>query len=145
MLVNLLHGNTSWSARYFENEELNDKLEEQLHEMDRDKRIAIVHEIQKLCAEDLPEIALYYPDYYYAASDKTKWYFTKEGVANGLRLPLNKLSLIQDSDESVSAETEVDAPEESESESASASTTETPMLPALAVLSIVFAAYLMRR
>ena len=146
-LINLLHGNTSWSARYFENEELNDKLEEQLHEMDKDKRTEIVHDIQKLCAEDLPAIALYYPDYYYAASDKTEWYFTKEGIANGLRLPLNKLSLIQDSDESVSAETEVDAPEESDSESdpASASTTETPTLPALAVLAIVFAAYLMRR
>jgi peptide/nickel transport system substrate-binding protein len=106
-----------------------------------------VHEIQKLCAEDLPAIALYYPDYYYAASDKTEWYFTKEGIANGLRLPLNKLSLIRDSSEPASAETEVDAPEEStsEPESEAASAAETPMLPALAVLSIVFAAYRLRR
>ena len=143
MLVNLLHGNTSWSARYFENEELNDKLGEQLHEMDRGKRMGIVHEIQKLCAEDLPEIALYYPDYYYAANDKTEWYFTKEGVANGLRLPLNKLSLVWDSDEPVSARTEGGAAEDLTSEPASAG--ETPMLPALAVISIVFAAYLLRR
>ncbi|MEA1908397.1 MAG: hypothetical protein U9N43_05135, partial [Euryarchaeota archaeon] len=83
-------------------------------------------------------------DYYYAASDKTEWYFTKEGIANGLRLPLNKLSLIQDSGEPAPAETEVDAPEESTT-SESASATKTPMLPAPVVLLFVFVVYLLRR
>jgi len=140
MLVTILHDNTALSVRYFENEELNDKLEEQLHEMDKDKRMEIVHEIQKLCAEDIPAIALYYPDTYYAASDKTDWYFTKGGMANGLTGPLNKLSLIRNSDEQVSAKIEVSSPKEEQS-----SSPETPMLPASVVLLFVFVVYLLRR
>jgi peptide/nickel transport system substrate-binding protein len=87
---------------------------------------------------------LYYPDYYYAANDKTEWYFTKEGIANGLRLPLNKLSLIRDSGGPASTRTEGGAPKESTT-SESASATETPMLPAPVVLLFIFVVYLLRR
>jgi len=140
MLVTILHDDTALSARYFENEELNDKLEEQLHEINREKRMDIVHEIQKLCAKDLPAIALYYPDTYYAASDKTDWYFTKGGMANGLTGPLNKLSLIRNSDEQVSAKIEVSSPKEEQS-----SAPKTPIIPTSIVLLIVFVAYLLRK
>jgi peptide/nickel transport system substrate-binding protein len=85
------------SARYDANPELNRLLEEQMIEMDQEKRKAIVFEIQKLYAEDLPAIALYYPDSMaaYNPGKGIVWFFTKGGISKGVPIAQNKMSLIR--------------------------------------------------
>ncbi|MGQ9788796.1 MAG: hypothetical protein ACUVQM_05800 [Candidatus Hadarchaeaceae archaeon] len=85
------------SARYDVNPVLNRLLEEQMIEMDEKKRKAIVHQIQKVYAEDLPAISLYYPDSLAAYNPKKGviWYFTKGGISKGVPIPQNKMSLVR--------------------------------------------------
>lgn len=83
------------SARFDENQELNRLLEEQLREMDRDKRKEIVMRIQELHARELPAIPLYYPDTLAAYNpDKgIEWFYTRGGISKGIPIPQNKMSL----------------------------------------------------
>lgn len=85
------------SARYDANPVLNRLLEAQMIEMDEKKRKAIVHEIQKVYAEDLPAISLYYPDSVAAYNPKKgiTWFFTKGGISKGIPIPQNKMSLVR--------------------------------------------------
>jgi peptide/nickel transport system substrate-binding protein len=85
------------SARYDANPALNRLLEDQMIEMDEKKRKAIVHQIQKVYAEDLPAISLYYPDSMAAYNPKKGivWYFTKGGISKGVPIPQNKMSLVR--------------------------------------------------
>jgi peptide/nickel transport system substrate-binding protein len=85
------------SARYDDDPALNALLEEQMVEMDPDKRKAIVYKIQEIYAEDLPALPLYYPDSMSAYSpDKgVVWYYTKGGISKGIPIPQNKMSLIK--------------------------------------------------
>ena len=89
------------SARYDDDPELNRLLEEQLLEMDQDKRKTIVHKTQEAYAEALPAISLYYPDSLSAYNpDKgIVWYYTPGGISKGIPIPQNKMSLIKRSDE----------------------------------------------
>jgi peptide/nickel transport system substrate-binding protein len=85
------------SARYDVNPELNRLLEEQMLEMDEERRKALVHRIQAVYAEDLPAISLYYPASM-AAYNPDKgivWFFTKGGISKGIPIPQNKMSLIK--------------------------------------------------
>jgi peptide/nickel transport system substrate-binding protein len=85
------------SARYDAHPELNALLEEQILEMDESRRKAIVFEIQRVYAEELPAISLYYPASMAAYNpDKgIAWFFTKGGISKGIPIPQNKLSMIE--------------------------------------------------
>ncbi len=85
------------SARYDANDDLNRLMEAQMVEMERDKRKELVFEIQRVYAEDLPAISLYYPDTM-AAYDPNRgvtWFYTKGGISKGIPIPQNKMSLIE--------------------------------------------------
>lgn len=85
------------SARYDANPELNRLMEDQMLEMDQDKRKAIVFKIQEIYAEDVPAISLYYPDSMAAYNpDKgIQWFYTRGGISKGIPIPQNKMSLIK--------------------------------------------------
>ena len=85
------------SARYDANPELNRLMENQILEMDQDKRKAIVFKIQAIYAEDLPAISLYYPNSMAAYNpDKgIRWFYTRGGISKGIPIPQNKMSLIK--------------------------------------------------
>lgn len=83
------------SARYDSNDELNQLLQAQLTEMDPDEREAIVHQIQQIYAEDLPALTLYYPDWYWAHDGSVDIFFTKDGMASGIPIPLNRLAFVE--------------------------------------------------
>jgi len=85
------------SARYDSDPALNSLMEEQMREMDQEKRKAIVFKIQELYAEDLPAISLYYPDSMSAYNPEKgiEWHYTKGGISKGIPIPQNKMSLIK--------------------------------------------------
>lgn len=83
------------SARYTENESLVSLLKEQQQEIKDEKRKGIIAEIQKLYAEEVPALTIYYPTWYWACNDKTDLFYTKMGIAIGVPLPLNKLAFVK--------------------------------------------------
>ncbi len=85
------------SARYDANHELNRLMEDQMREMDQEKRKAIVFQIQEIYAEDLPAISLYYPDTMaaYKPDKGIAWFYTRGGISKGIPIPQNKMSLIK--------------------------------------------------
>jgi peptide/nickel transport system substrate-binding protein len=85
------------SARFDENQELNRLLEEQISEMDPERRKALVYKIQKVYAEELPAISLYYPEGMAAYNPKKgiHWFYTKGGISKGIPIAQNKMSLIR--------------------------------------------------
>lgn len=95
-MISSAHGAGSVnSAKFDANEELNVLLEQQLRAMDPNERRTIVARIQHLHAEELPAIPLYYPASF-AASNPAKgvrWFFTPGGIAKGIPIPQNKVSL----------------------------------------------------
>jgi peptide/nickel transport system substrate-binding protein len=65
--------------------------------MDQEKRKSIVFKIQKVYADDLPAISLYYPASM-AAYNPDKgivWFYTKGGISKGIPISQNKMSLIR--------------------------------------------------
>ena len=82
------------SARYTDNEELSQLLEEQLHEMDPKARLAIVQQAEAIYAEDVPAVTLYHPDWFWAHDGNVNIYYTDGGVASGIPIPLNKMALL---------------------------------------------------
>ncbi len=82
------------SVRYFENDRLIELLKMQVAEMDEDARIQMLYEIQEIYAEELPSITLYYPEWYWAHNKNADIFFTREGIAIGIPLPLNKIAFI---------------------------------------------------
>jgi len=82
------------SARYTDNEELNQLLDDQLHEMDPEARLALVQEAQALYAEDVPAITLYHPDWFWAHDGQVDLHYTDGGVASGIPIPLNKMAFL---------------------------------------------------
>jgi len=83
------------SARYTSNEILNELLEAQLAEMDTEKRKGLVFEIQEVYAEDLPALTLYYPKWYWAHNGTVSLFYTKDGLAFGVPIPLNRMSFVE--------------------------------------------------
>ncbi len=94
ILPRIITGSGFNSARYTDNEQLNQLLEDQLHEMDPAVRLEIVQDAEALYAEDLPAITLYHPDWFWAHDGTVDWYYTDGGVASGIPIPLNKMALI---------------------------------------------------
>jgi peptide/nickel transport system substrate-binding protein len=83
------------SARYTSNEELNQLLESQLSEMNAEKRKDLVFQIQEVYAEDLPALTLYYPEWYLAHDGSINLFYTKDGMASGIPIPLNRMSFVK--------------------------------------------------
>jgi peptide/nickel transport system substrate-binding protein len=89
--------NSGWqfnSDRYFEDQELNNLLERQVTETDGHARRKMIDRIQVLYAEDVPAIVLYYPEWAWAHDGQVDLYYTVDGVANGIPIPLNKLAFV---------------------------------------------------
>ncbi len=86
------------SARYGANRELLELLGAQMTEMDVQKRKALVYKIQAIYADELPAISLYYPVSMAAYNPKKgiEWYYTKGGIALGIPIAQNKMSLINE-------------------------------------------------
>lgn len=82
------------SARYRENSELVELLQQQVLAMDEKERKEIIDDIQELYANEIPALTLYYPCYYWAHNGKVPLYYTTEGIAIGIPIPLNKLSFV---------------------------------------------------
>jgi len=83
------------SVRYRRNQELTKLVNAQLAEMHPEKRKEIVFHIQELYAEDLPNLPLYYPNWYWAHNGLLELFYTRNGVALGIPIPLNKLVFIE--------------------------------------------------
>lgn len=90
---------TSWdhfnSARYQESDELNEVLEAQVREMDEDERGELIDRAQGLHAEEVPTLALFYPDSFVAHDGLVNLYFTWNGITLGTPTALgNKLAFV---------------------------------------------------
>jgi peptide/nickel transport system substrate-binding protein len=83
------------SARYTADQKLNDLLSQEVSETDPDKRKELVDEVQVVYAQDLPALPLYYADTYFAHDGKVDLYYTRQGVANGIPISLNNLSVVK--------------------------------------------------
>jgi peptide/nickel transport system substrate-binding protein len=83
------------SARYTQNETLNQLLEDQLSEMDPEARLELVREAQAIYAEELPALTLYHPDWYWAHDGTVDLYYTDGGISSGIPIPLNKLAFLE--------------------------------------------------
>lgn len=88
-------GYTFNSARYTEDRKLNDLLNQEVSEMNPVLRKELIDEVQKLYAQDLPALPLYYSDSYWAHDGKVDMYYTKQGIANGIPIAQNKLSFVK--------------------------------------------------
>jgi peptide/nickel transport system substrate-binding protein len=95
ILQKMILGEGFNSARYSADVELTQLLNAQLSEMDAAKRKDMVFQIQKLYAEDLPALTLYYPESYWAYDGKLPLYYTMDGIAVGIPIPLNHMSFVQ--------------------------------------------------
>jgi peptide/nickel transport system substrate-binding protein len=95
ILPKVITGGGFNSARFTQNETLNQVLEDQLYEMDYEARLELVKQAQAIYAEELPALTLYYPDWYWAHDSTIDLYYTYEGVASGIPLPLNKMAFLE--------------------------------------------------
>jgi peptide/nickel transport system substrate-binding protein len=82
------------SARYTADAELTHLLQAQLTEMDPAKRKEMVFQIQRLYADDLPALTLYYPKSYWAHDGSLPLYYTMDGIAVGVPIPLNRMCFV---------------------------------------------------
>ena len=94
-LSNIITGKSFNSARYHKNQTLTALLEKQATLMDTAARKQLFAEIQTILAADIPALALYYPTWYYAYSNRANLYFTKQGIGTGAPIPLNKMSFVR--------------------------------------------------
>lgn len=78
-----------------ENPDLREKLMEQGRELNPEKRESLVSDIQRIYAQDLPTYTLHYPTWYFVYNGDVEWFFTRDGIASGIPLPLNKMALLQ--------------------------------------------------
>ncbi|WLE96225.1 MAG: ABC transporter substrate-binding protein [Candidatus Electrothrix communis] len=85
------------SARYAGSTKLLRLLKEQLHTTGKEKRRLILAEIQKIYAEELPALSLYYPESTAAYNPKKgiSWYFTPGGIGTGIPICQNKAALLR--------------------------------------------------
>jgi peptide/nickel transport system substrate-binding protein len=95
ILNKVIHGKFGYSANYTKNESLNQLLEAHLHEMDGEKRKEIVREIQKIYAEELPALTLYYPTWYWGHDGSIDIYYTMGGITRGIPIPLNTRAFME--------------------------------------------------
>ena len=95
ILNKMIAGKSFNSARYRANSELNQLLENQLRQTNREERRTTVFRIQELYAEEVPAITLYHPTWYWALDGTVELYYTPGGIALGIPLPLNRLAFVR--------------------------------------------------
>jgi peptide/nickel transport system substrate-binding protein len=95
ILKKVIMGEDFNSARYTSNEILNQLLEAQLSEMDPETRKDLVFQIQEIYAEDLPALTLYYPESYSAHDGTVNLFYTMDGIASGVPIPLNRIAFVK--------------------------------------------------
>ncbi|WP_066636145.1 ABC transporter substrate-binding protein [Desulfolucanica intricata] len=83
------------SAGYEKNKELNSLLQQQVMETNQEKRKELVGQIQKLYAEEIPSLTLYYPTWYWLHDGQVNLNYTKQGIGSGVPIPLNKLWFVK--------------------------------------------------
>jgi peptide/nickel transport system substrate-binding protein len=83
------------SARYSTNTELTRLIQEQLTEMNTAERKEMVLQIQELYAEDMPALTLCYPKSHWAHDGSLTLYYTMDGIASGVPIPLNRMCFVQ--------------------------------------------------
>jgi peptide/nickel transport system substrate-binding protein len=83
------------SARYYDNAELTRLLQDQLTEMDPTERKDMVFQIQVLYAEDMPSLTLCYPKSHWAHDGSLTLYYTMDGMASGIPIPLNRMCFVK--------------------------------------------------
>ncbi len=83
------------SARYTSNETLVSLLKKQQQEMNKEERKKLIAEIQKVYAEEVPALTVYYPTWYWAHDGKVELFYTWQGIAVGVPIPLNKLAFVK--------------------------------------------------
>ena len=83
------------SARYDRHKGLQELLNTQVQEMEPEERIKKIHWIQEIFAEELPCLYLYNPNWYWAHDGRLDLFYTAQGIAIGVPLPLNKLSFVK--------------------------------------------------
>ncbi len=86
----LVQGDTPYGDRFTADSELVGLLREQRKTPDREKRLALVQEAQRIYARDLPAYQLYTPVWFAAADNRTPVWFTPGGMGHGVPLPWNK-------------------------------------------------------
>jgi peptide/nickel transport system substrate-binding protein len=84
-----------FSARYSTNAELTRLLQDQLTEMDAIERKEMVFQIQELYAEDMPSLTLCYPKSHWAHDGSLPLYYTMDGIAIGVPIPLNRMCFVK--------------------------------------------------
>jgi len=94
ILHKLILGDDFNSARYEANQTLTGLIQAQLGEVNSDKRKELVFSIQELYAEEMPALTLYYPQWYWAHDGRVDLFFTKDGIAGGIPLPLNRAAFV---------------------------------------------------
>jgi len=95
ILKKVISGKGLTSARYDKSEKLTALMKKQLQELDKEKRKSIVDQIQEVYAEEMPALPLYYPTWYWAHDGQVTLYYTKQGIASGIPIPLNKMSFVK--------------------------------------------------
>ena len=85
------------SARAQASPELKKLFAAQTTEMDKEKRRQLVWEIQRIAADELPALPLYYPRSMsaYNPAKGVLWQYTPSGVGNGVPTAQNKLFLLR--------------------------------------------------
>ncbi|SMD09975.1 peptide/nickel transport system substrate-binding protein [Sporomusa malonica] len=94
-LTSIITGKSFQSAKYQTNDKLNKLLAQQASTMDKHLRKELFNQIQSEFANAVPALPLYYPTWYYAHSNKTTLFFTKQGLGSGAPIPLNKMSFVK--------------------------------------------------
>lgn len=95
ILPKVITGEGFNSARYHENQALNQLLEDQLHEMNHEARLELVHQIQEIYADELPALTLYYPDWFCAHDGSVELFYTSGGIASGVPVETNKMAFVE--------------------------------------------------
>lgn len=88
---------TTQGGKAWSNQKFDQIFEEQLKETNKEKRYQQVAELQKIIAEELPTLTLYYKKITFAYNQEKfdGWFFTKDGVAIAVPTVQNKLVYIK--------------------------------------------------
>ncbi|MGC8971190.1 MAG: ABC transporter substrate-binding protein, partial [bacterium] len=95
VLYRVILGSGFNSARYYSNKKLTELLIKQRFTTDENQRKKLIREIQRIYADEIPTLTLYYPDSYWCFNDKIELYYVKGGLGSGVPIPLNKLAFVE--------------------------------------------------
>jgi peptide/nickel transport system substrate-binding protein len=87
-----------WPATTYDNPTYQSLYEEQKKILDYDQRKSRIYELQEIIADELPVYPLYHPKMccVYNPEKLDTWFFTKDGVGQGIPIEMNKLIFLFD-------------------------------------------------